>query len=196
MTAPFASPRGHPALWTAERFLAFYAERPHGERWQLIDGVPVMMVPPTLVHQRIAGNLERLLNDAFETARPDLFAYREVSLRIPGVEDFNPQPDVAVLSAEASYAYYAERFFLVAEVLSPSNTGALVARKVALYRSHPDALAVLVIDQEAVWADLHLRGAEGWETRELRRAADPIAVPALGFRSTLGDLYRGTPLAG
>jgi len=52
-------------------FRRFVEGRPEEERWELIDGVAVMMAPPTLAHQIIAGNLQRLLNDALEIrARP------------------------------------------------------------------------------------------------------------------------------
>ena len=47
---------------TMEQFHAFRDERPKEEKWELIDGVPIMMPPPTLVHQRIADNLNQLLN--------------------------------------------------------------------------------------------------------------------------------------
>ena len=40
---------------TMEQFHAFRDERPKEEKWELIDGVPMMMPPPTLVHQRIAA---------------------------------------------------------------------------------------------------------------------------------------------
>jgi hypothetical protein len=33
--------------FTAEQFLAFLSTRPDEERWQLIDGMAVMMNPPT-----------------------------------------------------------------------------------------------------------------------------------------------------
>jgi Uma2 family endonuclease len=47
-----------------EAFRNWAASRPDEERWELIDGVPMMMAPPTRDHQRIASNFERLLNDA------------------------------------------------------------------------------------------------------------------------------------
>jgi Uma2 family endonuclease len=57
-----------------EAFRAFYASRPDEEHWELIDGVPMMMAPATFIHQRIASNLERLLNDAL--ARQDVHNVR------------------------------------------------------------------------------------------------------------------------
>jgi Uma2 family endonuclease len=57
--------RDHQRLSVA-LFRGFLEGRPEEERWELIDGLPVMMAPPTKAHQRIASNLERLLNDALE----------------------------------------------------------------------------------------------------------------------------------
>ena len=49
---------------SGREFRSFQEGRPDHERWELIRGVPVMMVPPTIAHQRIADNLTRLLNEA------------------------------------------------------------------------------------------------------------------------------------
>ena len=43
-------------------FLAFLKNRPDGERWELVGGVPIIMAPPRIAHQRIASNIERALN--------------------------------------------------------------------------------------------------------------------------------------
>ena len=51
---------------TMEQFHAFRDERPKEEKWELIDGVPMMMPLPTLVHQRITGNIEALINARLE----------------------------------------------------------------------------------------------------------------------------------
>jgi hypothetical protein len=50
---------------TGAQFRLFQESRPdHHERWELVKGTPMMMVPPTIAHQRIADNLTRILNDA------------------------------------------------------------------------------------------------------------------------------------
>ena len=51
---------------TGPEFRAFQDTRPDPERWELIAGVPTMMVPPTIAHNLITSNLVRLLNDALE----------------------------------------------------------------------------------------------------------------------------------
>ncbi len=182
-------------LWTADQFLDFYMTRPDAERWQLVDGLPMMMTPPNKVHQRLARNLERLLDDALSTARPDLLAYRETGVRMPGVQDFNPEPDVAVLIGDATYTYYDDRFFLVAEVISPSNTAEMIERKLELYRRHPDNLYCLTVDQDSVHVALYARET-GWVRTDLHSLNDVLRLPAFGFEAKLADIYKGTPLAG
>jgi Uma2 family endonuclease len=50
-------------------FRAFQARRPDHERWELLGGVAMMMTPPTIAHNQIASNLERLLNAALAASR-------------------------------------------------------------------------------------------------------------------------------
>jgi Uma2 family endonuclease len=39
-----------------DEFMAFLETRPDNERWDLIEGVAVMMAPPSYAHQRITRN--------------------------------------------------------------------------------------------------------------------------------------------
>jgi Uma2 family endonuclease len=189
-----AHPARHdPRLWTADQFLEFYMTRPGEERWQLIDGLALMMTPPNLAHQRIASNVARLLNESFRNERRELFAYENVGLRLPGVPDFNPQPDVVVCTSKADYTYYQEWFLLVAEVLSPSNSAEMIERKLELYNHHPDNLYSLEVDQDDIHVTLYAREA-GWEPVHLNRLDDVLTLPAFGFSAALAEIYAGTPL--
>jgi len=196
MTALARKPdAGRPSgLWTADQFLDFYVTRPDEERWQLLDGLPMMMTPPNKVHQRLARNLERLLDSPLSRSRPELLAYRETGVRVPGISDFNPEPDLVVLLADATYTYFDERFFLVAEVISPSNTAEMIDRKLELYQSHPDNLYCLTIDQDSVHVALYAREA-GWARIDLRSLNDVLRLPAFSFEAKLSEIYEGTPLA-
>ena len=176
-----------------EEFLTFLKGRPDEERWDLIDGVAVMMAPPTLVHQWIASNLQELLNAAL-SGRP-LRAVQAVGLRIPGLRRFNPEPDVAVLPGPATYSGYADTFLLVAEIVSDSNTREEIGVKVERYKQHPENLYALVIEQRSVSVELHERGGSSWSTRTLTGLDDILALPAFGFRQPLAALYAGTPLS-
>src|SRR5262245_35988716 len=104
---------------TMRQFHAFRDERPKEEKWGLIDGVPMLMPPPTLTHLRIAANLDRLLNEHFEQNKPEWRSDREVGVWLKGDEKFNPEPDVTVIdTAFVVGQIYVQRFYFVAEVLS------------------------------------------------------------------------------
>jgi Uma2 family endonuclease len=176
-----------------DEFMAFVQTRPKGERWDLIEGVAVMMAPASYAHQRITRNLCELLNAAFAARRLDLFAYFDAGVRSPGVRNFQPQPDVVVVPGVAGYDLYAERFLLVGEVLSPSNTRDEIALKLRRYREAPENLYALVIGPREYLVEIHARN-RNWEPSILRRADDPIDMPEFGLRCLVGELYRGTPL--
>ena len=122
-----------------EAFRAFYDSRPEEEHWELIDGVPMMMASATLIHQRIASNLERVLNDALEIRNPAWAAYQRVGVNLrPDVNNYDPEPDVVVVDnvVKSSDQRYVDRFHLAAEVVSDSD-GARVELKRDVYKKHP-----------------------------------------------------------
>jgi Uma2 family endonuclease len=109
----------------------------------------MMMPPPTLVHQRIGRNLETLLNERLQHVKPEWQADREIGLLFPGDEKYNPQPDVTVIDAEIRLGQlYAERFYLVAEVLSESDMPEVIDAKLAYYKSHAPNRAMLLVRQD------------------------------------------------
>jgi Uma2 family endonuclease len=191
MNTPF--PVRKDGKFSVEEFFALIESRPEEERWQLIDGVAMMMPPPTLVHQRIASNLALELNTHFRTNKPTLFALQEVGLIVPEAELFRPQADVAVLDAMADYEAYANKFYLVAEILSDSNTDKDVAVKRQRYLQHPDNLYFILIGQKHVRAEMLARAAN-WQPAVLEGPDAMIDIPEWSFRVPLADLYRGTPL--
>src|ERR1700676_142075 len=140
-----------------DEFMAFLETRPKGEHWELIEGIAVMMAPPSIVHQRIASNFCTLLNNAFEARHLDIYAYSNVGLRTPGVRNFQPEPDVAVLPGAASYDLYSEHFQLAAEVLSPSNTREEIDLKMRRYREAPDNLYAVVIEARSLLMEVHAK---------------------------------------
>ena len=84
-----------------DEFMSFLETRPKEERWHLIAGIAVMMAPPSLAHQRIAWNVCELLNRGFAAQGRELFAYHEIAIRLPGVTNFQPEPDVVVAPGTA-----------------------------------------------------------------------------------------------
>ena len=188
-----ASVSAAPGTMDVDEFMAFLETRPHGEHWELIEGVAVMMAPASFAHQRIASNFCMLLNSAFAAQGRDLFAYSDVGLRSPGVRNFQPEPDVAVVPGVAGYDLYSERFQLVAEVLSPSNTRTEIDLKLRRYREAPDNLYAVVIEPREFLVEIYARHS-GWQPAILKRADDLIEMPEFGLSCRVDDLYRGTPL--
>jgi Uma2 family endonuclease len=175
-----------------DAFMAFLETRPKGEHWDLIEGVAVMMSPAGYVHQRVASNFRDLLNAAFAAKDLDLYAYGEVGVRIPGVLDFQPEPDVAVVPGTPD-VYYFEYFQLAAEVLSPSNTRKLIDMKLRRYCEGPDNLYAVVIDPRKFWVEIYAKSRK-WDPVILKRPDDVIEMPEFDLGCRVVDLYRRTPL--
>src|SRR5712675_1328151 len=74
--------RQHAPILSVGSFRAWLASRPDEEHWELIEGVPMMMTPPNRRHQRIASNLENLLNAALKRHNPELAAYQDIGVNI------------------------------------------------------------------------------------------------------------------
>jgi Uma2 family endonuclease len=176
-----------------DEFMAFLETRPDNERWDLIDGMAVMMAPPSYAHRRIASNLCTVLNNAFAARRLDLFAYQRAGVRNPGLRNFQPEPDVVVVPGVAGYGLYAENFQLAGEILSPTNTRQEIDLKLRRYREAPDNLYAVVIEPREISVEIHAR-SRSWEPAVLVTPDDPIEMPEFGLRCSVGDLYRGTPL--
>lgn len=190
---------------TLDEFHAFRDERPKAEKWELIGGVPMMTPPPTLIHQRISGNLETLLNDRLASVQPHWQADRSIGVLLPDDPRFNPEPDVTVIDTAIEVGQlYAERFYFVAEVLSESNRSetfggsdrpAPLAAKLAYYQVHEHCRGVLIVRQDRIEATLHTRSADGWHVATtLDTPGSRIVLPDIGDIGPLGALYRHTPL--
>jgi Uma2 family endonuclease len=187
----------HPPRLSVELFRAFYATRPDEERWQLIDGVAIMMTPPTLVHQCIATNLQFLLLQALKHHAPTLTAFQRLGVNLgPSVEDYDPEPDVAVIDASAVRdpdRRYADRFYLAAEIVSASDR-IWVEKKREIYKLHEACTCILTVQQDRLEVRVDLRAASGWSEQTLTDPNDPLVLAEFGLRSKLSDLYRGTAL--
>jgi Uma2 family endonuclease len=141
----------NPPRLSIELFRAFYATRPDEEQWQLIDGVAIMMTPPTLAHQCIATNLQFLLFQGLKRHAPMLTAFQRLGVNLgPSVEDYDPEPDVAVIDASAIRdpdRRYADRFYLAAEIVSASDR-IWVEKKREIYKLHEACTCILTVQQD------------------------------------------------
>lgn len=179
---------------SVELFRQFVEGRPDEERWELLDGVAVMMAPPTKAHQRIATNLENLLNDALENHAPNLVAYQRTGINLgPSVQHYDPEPDVAVVDVESDDERYSDRFYLAAEIVSSSDR-IHVESKRAVYKLHESCTCILTVQQGRFEVRIDRRTDAGWTEQALTKPDDALALPDFGLRCKVSDLYRGTPL--
>lgn len=70
-----------------DAFRSFQFDRPDEERWELIDGLPVMMTPTQIGHARIAGTIERLLSEALERFDPSRIALHDIGVELGLAEE-------------------------------------------------------------------------------------------------------------
>jgi Uma2 family endonuclease len=179
---------------TVEDFLAFTDTRPDEEKWELIDGEPVLNATPSHLHQRIVGNIMFLLA-AWE--RQEACSW-EV---IPGigvrVSDTNlPQPDLLVRPKEPPHGDPKSRecddIIVAFEVLSPSTRNRDLRWKRSAYLSMPSVQHYVVIAQDAV--EVVAFGRAPGVPEQLTRPEQQLELAALGLALPLAEIYRGTEL--
>jgi Uma2 family endonuclease len=174
-------------------FRAWLASRPDEEHWELIEGVPMMMTPPNRRHQRIASNLESLLNAALRQHNPALTAYHDIGVNIISTVPYDPEPDVAVIREDENPdPRYADGFYLVAEVLSESDK-AVIESKREIHRAHPSCTCILLVRQDRLESTLDRRTADGWHSQVLYDA-DELTLQEFGLTCLVKDVCRDTSL--
>src|SRR5215471_12066151 len=185
--------RQHTPILSVASFRAWLASRPEEEQWELIEGVPMMMTPPNRSHQRIASNLESLLNLALKRHDPTFSAYHDIGVNIISDVPYDPEPDVAVIREDENPdPRYAERFYLVAEVLSESDKGVIESKR-DIYRAHPFCTCILMVRQDRPEVIVERRTDDGWRSQVLH-GDDKLVLPEFGLTCLVRDVYRDTSL--
>lgn len=186
-----ASLRTTPRMGVAE-FIESIRIYPEEERWELLEGEPVLMAPQNERHQRVHGNLmdvlRRLARDKGCVALAGLGVLHD------DVDDYAPIPDVVVRCGPMVEGGYARDPVLVAEVLSPSTMNNDRGRKLDFYRSLATLRTILVVYQDEVRLEAWQREGEGWRREVLKTPDGGLALPELDGRLVLADLYDGVPL--
>ena len=173
-------------------FTDMIARFPDDERWELLDGEPVLMAPQSERHQRIVGNL----SDIFRPRARDrgCVALAGLGLLSAAVNDYAPIPDVVVRCGPMVAGGYADDPVLVAEVLSPSTMRWDRGGKVDFYQSIPSLQSFLVVYQDEVRVEAWLRSAGEWR-REVRQGRSASIDLADFGAVTLAEVYSDIPLS-
>ena len=180
---------------TVDEFYEFTDRRPDDEKWELIDGEPILNAAPSKLHQRIVKNLLIALG-ALERAQS---ASWEV---LPGLgvrvsDTKRPEPDVVIIPRTGASPDLGERdrsdALVAFEVLSPSTEERDLRWKRAAYTGLASLTHYVVIAQDAVEVVVFARD-KGFVEQRLRSLDDSLALRELGIWLPLAEIYRGTGL--
>jgi len=178
------------AYMTEDEFFEFVQTR--DEKWELINGEPMMMAGATQRHQDIAANTLTSLHTQLrgKKCRPTA-----ADTGVPTINGTIRYPDVVVdCGKRDDQAMRATAPTLVIEVLSPSTRGFDSHKKVIEYKSHPDIKYILLIDTNNACSLLHFRDGEGWGEVMYDSLDDVIEFPEIGATLALSDIYYGLEL--
>lgn len=191
--------------WTVDEFFAW--NEVQGEKYELIDGVPVLKSAPVPVmlpgataplmmtganrrHNHTSANLLQLIGNQLRGSPCNVFVNDAAVRTGPNQIRF---PDLVVdcgTALDDGFAFENPR--LVAEILSPSTETFDLAGKITEYWQIATIAHVLIVDPEKFRAQLHTRRAgEAPTVRIFSQGDDVIDIPEVGVALRLADIFDG-----
>lgn len=159
------------------------------EKWELVDGVPVMMAGATQRHQDVAANLlaalhQRLRGSGCRPTGSDTGVLTgDASVRYPDlIVDCGPRYDESMHATEPT---------VVIEVLSPSTRGFDSHLKLIEYKGNADICEVLLVDTVTPQVLVHRRDGEVWREEIVTGLEGVIDLPKLKVDLPMADVYDG-----
>ena len=178
---------------TIEDFLAFTETRPDDERWELIEGVPVLNAAPANIHQVVTGNILALLLRHKAEHSASWLPTLGIGTRVPVSANSLPQPDVYVSEGPANWDHVTNDALVIFEVLSRSNRKADQVWRRKVYASVPNCLHYVTVALKTATVAVYDRATK-WKAREATGLDTSINLAALSVTLPLADVYRYTPV--
>ena len=156
-------------------------------RYELLDGLPIMMAPATEAHGEIVVNLGAEIRSRLQ---PPCRVISEAGIAIPDRRDTYYVADLAVTCAprEPGRRMVAEPV-LVVEVLSASTSQVDRFRKVADYRTLSSVPEILIVFSDERRVEMQRRMADGWRVEDVIGKAE-IALSCCSTPIPLDLIYR------
>ena len=180
-----------------EEFYAFTDTRPDEEKWELIDGEPLLNPTPSYLHQKIVRNLLVLLDEAARQSRGGWEVLPGLGVRLSDTSV--PVPDVLIRPDKFIDGRDCDDMIVAFEVLSPSTAKRDLRWKRTAYASLPDAATICGRGSgRGRYPQLRPRGRRRAVSAsgDLRAIDEDLDLPAIGVRARLSEIYRGLGLAG
>jgi Uma2 family endonuclease len=178
---------------TVDEFYAFTDTRPDHEKWELIEGEPVLNASPRDVHQWIVRNVLGLLLMWEWAHDPPWAVLSDFGVRVS--EKNRPEPDIVVFPSEhhGPEGRRDRNDVIVAfEVLSPSTEERDLGWKRKAYASLSSLTHYIVISQDAVEVMVFARD-DTFEGRKIKPLDEVIELRSLAV-SLPAEIYRDTGL--
>ena len=193
MNAPAAASRT-PHFESIDDFLAWAAAQE--DRYELVEGVPVMMVGGSLAHAQISRNLvswlsNRLLPGPCEPLGSDF------GIELSGARANLRYPDASVLCSGGDQNDNTRRVpVLIVEVLSPSTEAYDRGVKAQDYRRLPSLLHLLLVEQARHFVEHYHRRSTGEDfvLTEIEGIDAAIDLQAFRLMLPMAALYSGVDL--
>ena len=180
---------------TVKEFYAFTDTRPDDEKWELIDGEPILNASPSPVHQWIVRNILIALGNRERELKASWAILPGLGIRVSRTN--RPEPDLLIMPRAAFSADPAQRdtgeMIAAFEILSPSTADRDLRWKRTAYTGLPSLTHYIVVAQDAVDVVVFARDT-GFAERRYRSLSDTIELPALGILLPLSEIYRDTGL--
>jgi Uma2 family endonuclease len=156
-------------------------------RYELLDGMPVMMAPTLEVHGELAVALGAEIRARL---KPPCRVLSEAGIVIPERANTYYVADLAVTCAprEPGRRMVIEPVLIV-EVLSPSTSQVDRWRKVADYRTLPSVREILVLFSDERRVEVQRRTPDGWRVEDLIGQAE-IPLSCCDTQAPLDAVYR------
>jgi Uma2 family endonuclease len=158
-------------------------------KWELVEGVAVMMAGATQRHQDVAANLlaalhQRLRGSGCRPTGSDTGVLTgDASVRYPDlVVDCGPRRDESMHATAPT---------VVIEVLSPSTRAFGSHLKLIEYKGNTNIRQVLLVDTVTPRVLVHRRDGEVWREEILTGLEAVIDLPAIRTELPMGDVYDG-----
>lgn len=178
----------------AEEFYAFTQTRPDEEKWELIDGEPILNASPSYLHQKIVFNLTMLLGEQAGKTRAGWEVLPGIGVRLSAISA--PVPDLLIRPDKAIKGVECSDVIVAIEVLSPSTKNRDLKWKRAAYASLPSLRQYVVIAQDAVEVVSFERESGGAAFSQMRLSSlgDMLHCRSVNVCAPLSGIYFGTEI--
>jgi Uma2 family endonuclease len=181
---------------TVEEFYAFTDKQPDEEKWELIEGEPILNAAPSPMHQWIIRNVIFALMIRERELNAPWAVLPELGVRVSDRD--RPEPDVLVIPSDHRSIDPRERdvsaVIVAFEVLSPSTERRDLGWKRKAYTSLSSLTHYIAISQDAVDVVVFARDEDFAEQR-IRSLDKAIELRSLGISLPVAEIYRDTGLA-